>query len=82
MRGNTIIQRLNIVKGQIDGLVRLIKNGENCRKVTVQFYAANTAFKKIIELYLKENLISCLNSLNLKKKKTVDFLLKEILKNN
>lgn len=80
MRKNTITQRLNIVKGQIDGLIGLIEKGENCSKVTVQFYAANIAFKKTMELYLKENLTSCLNSLNLKKKETAEFLLKEILK--
>lgn len=80
-RKNTIIQRLNIIKGQIDGLINLIDNNEDCRKITAQLYAINVAFKKAIELYLRENLTSCLNSLDLKNKKTVDFLLKEILKN-
>jgi DNA-binding FrmR family transcriptional regulator len=81
MRKNTIIQRLNIIKGQIDGLTNLIEKKENCQKVTEQFYAINVAFKKAVELYLKENLHSCLKSINLKKRKTVNFLLKEILKN-
>jgi len=81
MRKNTIIQRLNIIKGQIDGLANLIEKKGKCHDVTEQFYATNAAFKKAIELYFKENLTSCLKSVNFKKRKTVDFLLKEIIKN-
>jgi len=81
MRKNSIIQRLNIIKGQIDGLTNLIEKKEGCSKITEQFYAINSALKKVMELYFKENLTSCLRSLNLKKRKTIDFLLKEIVKN-
>jgi len=81
MRKNTIIQRLNIIKGQIDGLANLIEKKEDCRKVTEQFYAINVALKKVIELYFKDNLSSCLKSVNLKRRKTVEFLLGEIIKN-
>ncbi len=81
MRKNTIPQRLNIIKGQIDGLTKLMQKKESCQKITEQFYAVNIALKKVIELYLKENLTSCLKSINLKKKKTIEFLLKEIIKN-
>ena len=81
MRKNTIAQRLNIIKGQIDGLANLIEKNEECQKVTDQFYAINSGLKKAIELYLKENLTSCLLSINLKKRRTIEFLLKEIIKN-
>ena len=81
MRKNTITQRLNIVKGQIDGLISLIEKREDCHKVTEQFYAINVGFKKAIEIYFKDNLSSCLKSINLKKRKTVEFLLQEIIKN-
>jgi len=74
-------QRLNIIKGQIDGLNLLIKEKANCQKVTDQFYAINSALKRIIELYLKENLNSCLNTIKPKKRETIKFLLKEIIKN-
>ncbi len=81
MRKNTVNQRLNIVKGQINGLMDLIEEGENCRKVTEQFYAANTALKKAMELYFKENMTTCLESINPQKKTVIEFLLKEIIKN-
>lgn len=81
MRKNTSIQRLNIVKGQIDGLIKLMENQESCRKITEQFYAINAGLKKTIEAYFKDNLSSCLKSINFKKRETIEFLLKEIIKN-
>lgn len=81
MRKNTVNQRLNIIKGQIDGLAKLINNNASCQKTTEQFYAINLALKKVIELYFKENLNSCLMSINLEKRETIEFLLKEIIKN-
>ncbi len=81
MRKNTITQRLNIITGQIDGLANLIEKNENCRKVTEQFYAINSGLKKAMELYFKKNMTSCLQSVNLKNRRTIEFLLKEIIKN-
>jgi len=81
MRENTVAQRLNIIKGQVDGLASLVEKNEDCRKVTEQFYAVNAGLKRAIELYFKENLTACLKSINLKRRKTIEFLLKEIIKN-
>ncbi len=81
MRENTIIQRLNIIKGQVEGLTKLIEKNENCRKITEQFYAINIGLKKVVEMYFKQNLSSCLGTINLKKRKNIEFLLKEIIKN-
>ena len=81
MRKNTVIQRLNIIKGQIDGLTNLIEKEKDCRKITEQFYAINVALKKVIEMYFKENLAACLKSINFKKRETIEFLLKELIKN-
>lgn len=81
MRKNTAIQRLNIVKGQIDGLINLMEKQNDCRKITEQFYAINAGLKKAIEMYFKDNLSSCLKSINLKRRNTIEFLLKEIIKN-
>jgi len=81
MRKNTTIQRLHIIEGQIDGLINLIEKQENCRKITEQFYAINGGLKKAIEIYFRNNLSSCLKSINLKKRRTIEFLLKEIIKN-
>ncbi len=82
MRKITLEQRLNIIKGQIDGLTNLIDKKEDCRKIISQFYAINSGIKKAIELYLTENLNFCLKTVpNLKSQKTINFLLKEIIQN-
>ena len=81
MKKRSVIQRLNIIKGQIDGLAALIEKKENCCKITGQLYAVNVALQKTIELYLQENLTSCLKSINFEEKEAIDFLLKEIIKN-
>ena len=46
MRKNTIVQRLNIIKGQINGLTNLIEEDKGCQKITEQFYAINAGLKK------------------------------------
>ncbi len=81
MRRNTIGQRLNIVRGQIAGLIKIIEKGEDCRKVTAQFYAVNSGIKEAMALYFKENLFSCLRPNSPRKRKTINFLLKEAIKN-
>jgi DNA-binding FrmR family transcriptional regulator len=79
MRKNSISQRLNIVKGQLDGLSKLIEENSDCKKVTAQFKAVSSAFKKIMEIYLKENLACCMKDMKLKQNKNAEFLLREII---
>ncbi len=81
MGEKNIQQRLNIIKGQVEGLANLIEKGEDCQKITMQFYAINIALKKVMEKYCKENISSCLSSLNSKEKKEIEFLLEKIIKN-
>jgi len=76
----TIKQRLNIIKGQIEGLARLIENEEDCKKVITQFHAIYSSLKKTMEIYFKENLSSCLKSLNSKNKKKAHFLIEQLIK--
>jgi len=82
MSKRTLFQRLNIIKGQIDGLAKLIENDEkNCQRVVEQFRAIEAAFKKVMELYFEKNLISCLSLRNVRNKKTINLLIKELIKN-
>lgn len=76
----TITQRLKIIRGQINGLIRLIEKEEDCQKVTAEFYAINAGLKRAIELYLRENLDSCLVKISSKRKRIIHFLLKELIK--
>ncbi len=79
MRQNTITQRLNIIRGQIDGLNTLLQDNADCQKVMAQFKSINSALKKAIEIYLKENLECCMK--DVKKNRDAQFLIKEIIEN-
>ena len=81
VRKNTLSQRFNIIKGQINALSELVEKKEDCKKIVTQFYAVNSGVKKIMELYFKENLESCITSSEKIDKGKVEFLLKEIIKN-
>jgi DNA-binding FrmR family transcriptional regulator len=80
MRKNSITQRLNIIKGQITGITNLLEQKEDCKNVIIQLNAVNTAFKRVIELYLQDNLECCLNKIDLKNKETINVLLKTLIK--
>jgi len=41
----------------------------------------NAGLKKAMELYIKTDMASCLKSVNFKKRKTIEFLLKEVIDN-
>ena len=77
---DNIAKRLNIIKGQIDGLGRLIKEKpEDCQGVLNQFKAVNSALKKVTELYVKGNINSCLRAVRLKDKKTINTLIEKLI---
>ncbi|MBP7898368.1 metal-sensitive transcriptional regulator [Candidatus Gracilibacteria bacterium] len=80
MRKNTITQRLNIIKGQIDALSKIIDDEKNCKKTIEQFRAVNSGLKRVVELYLQENLASCLQSTTPKDKERINTILGEFLK--
>lgn len=76
----TINQRLNIIKGQIDGLSKIIERKGPCKKITEQFQAINSGLKKTMELYFKENLKSCLEKMDKKSQEDVTTMIEQILK--
>jgi len=75
-------QRLNIIKGQIDGVSRLLDQQADCRRVVEQFFAIQSALQKVTEVYLTNNLKTCFRQLKNDKKDELRFLLHEIIKHN
>lgn len=57
-----IIQRLKRANGQIEGLIRLIENNEDCEKTIIQFQAAKAALDKAFSEMLNEQLEGCLKT--------------------
>lgn len=57
--GKDCITRLNRVSGQINGITKMIENGEDCEKVLLQLYACTCALKKTSNIILKSHLNTC-----------------------
>ncbi len=57
--GKECITRLNRVNGQINGVVKMIMNGEDCEKILVQLLACESAIKKTANIVLKNHLNTC-----------------------
>ncbi len=55
-----VILRLKKVNGQIQGLIRMIEQEEECEKVVTQFQAAKAALDTTFALVLNRNLLKCL----------------------
>ncbi|KZK74711.1 MAG: hypothetical protein A3K90_09530 [Pelodictyon luteolum] len=56
-----VILRLKKVNGQIQGLIRMVENSDNCEKVIVQFQAAKAALEKTYSLVLDRSLKECMS---------------------
>ncbi|MDX9970850.1 MAG: metal-sensing transcriptional repressor [Candidatus Gracilibacteria bacterium] len=76
----TPTQRLNIIKGQIDGLSKIIDRKGPCKKVMEQYQAIISGLRRTIELHFKENIGDCLEKTDKKTKEEITTLLESILK--
>lgn len=62
--------RLKKVVGQLNGLLKMIDEKQDCAKIIIQFQAAKAALENAFSLTLSENLSQCLRTqddANLKK---------------
>jgi len=79
MAEKSLTERLNIISGQIQGLRKLIEGKEDCQKVITQFKAADSALKKALREYLRENMNSCLHIVNKKNRKEIEDLMADLV---
>jgi DNA-binding FrmR family transcriptional regulator len=73
-----ILRRLNIAKGQIDGLIKMIENEKYCIDILIQSLAIKNALSSVedlvLENHLKTHLVEQIK--NKKEKKAVEELTK------
>lgn len=51
---NDLIKRLNVIKGQIEGIVRMLNDDKDPEKISIQFKAADQGLQKAHFLLLDE----------------------------
>ncbi len=76
MNKEDIIKRLNRIKGQIEGISKMIQDDSSCESVLQQIKAAVNALKETSKLVIVEDVGKCIENGDTQKLKN---LLKEIL---
>ncbi|MDF1497660.1 MAG: metal-sensitive transcriptional regulator [Patescibacteria group bacterium] len=61
---NQVNARLKKIAGQINGIMKMIDEGEDCEKIIIQFQASKAAIDSAYAEILSENLQICLKSKN------------------
>ena len=54
-----ITRRFNIIKGQIEGINKMINEDEDCMKIITQIKAVKSGFNKMGEKFIKQYLKEC-----------------------
>lgn len=54
-----IINRLNRIAGQIQGLIKMVQDGKECEEVLIQISAVKSALHKTGQTILEEHLQHC-----------------------
>ncbi len=59
---NNINNRLKRIVGQINGIMKMIEDGQDCEKIITQFQASKAAIDSAYAEVLSSNLQNCLKS--------------------
>lgn len=77
-----LLRRLNNVRGQIDGVARMVERKEDCLSVLTQFKAARAGLDRSLVLFLESHLKQCIgiDELPRTKKAEVEGIISELTK--
>jgi DNA-binding FrmR family transcriptional regulator len=77
-----LLRRLNNVRGQIDGVARMVERKEDCLSVLTQFKAARAGLDRSLTIFLESHLKQCIgiDDLPRQKKLEVEGILSELTK--
>ena len=57
----TIINRLNRINGQINGITRMVENDAYCNDILIQLSAVKNSVKSLSSLILENHLYTCVS---------------------
>ncbi|MCF7820199.1 MAG: metal-sensing transcriptional repressor [Candidatus Pacebacteria bacterium] len=81
MAEKTLDNRINNIIGQLRGIKKLLADKDfDCSKTLIQLKAVKSASASLLDLYLQQNLQTCLNSSAKKDKELLKKLVSEIAK--
>lgn len=74
------LSRLKKVRGQIDGIIKMIEEGKYCIDVVTQILALDGALRGVVLLALESHLNTCGTKLNSKDQQQKQQFIKELIK--
>jgi DNA-binding FrmR family transcriptional regulator len=75
-------QLLNNIIGQLNGVKRMIGEGEDCTRVITQLKASKAAINTTMNRLIEERSRECLKGVTRKDREKIIALFKEVVKNN
>lgn len=58
----TMINRINRVLGQLNGVVKMMEEGKDCKDVITQISASKSSLQRLMSIIITENLIECVKA--------------------
>ncbi|WP_026867298.1 persulfide-sensing transcriptional repressor CstR [Jeotgalicoccus marinus] len=58
----TMINRINRVQGQLNGVVKMMEEGKDCKDVITQISASKSSLQRLMSIIITENLIECVKA--------------------
>lgn len=73
-----IEQRINNIIGQLNGVNRMLKDGDSCLEVVTQLKAIKSAVNSVSGKIIEENLSDCLQGVDIKMREKILVLVDEV----
>lgn len=74
-----VINRINRLQGQINGALKMIEEGKDCKDVVTQLSAAKSALDRSMNVIVSENLVQCVRETMNNPDEDTDALVKEAI---
>lgn len=63
-----MINRINRIQGQLNGIIKMMEEGKDCKDVITQISASKSSLQRLMGIIISENLIECVKALRMMKK--------------
>ncbi|HCW3602246.1 TPA: persulfide-sensing transcriptional repressor CstR [Staphylococcus aureus] len=57
-----MINRINRIQGQLNGIIKMMEEGKDCKDVITQISASKSSLQRLMGIIISENLIECVKS--------------------
>lgn len=59
-----LINRINRIQGQLNGVVKMMEEEKHCKDVVTQLSASKSSLQRLMGIIISENLIECVRMAN------------------